>query len=197
MRHAQVYTADQVATIRRILINKSREAQMKVGERFVCDGQEDDDMMMFNTQSGVSMFVYARQSAPCATVHGSADNTGLPSFLHTGNEIIFGIPKAVTKALKKASPAQRFDALFGLTYALNEYDCWMHDNECYEKGGDCEKAVKRLAKAWKDLLPMSDADLGIDAEFTRPGIEALLGKFAAALADIERGDESGYKFVWK
>ena len=114
-----------------------------------------------------------------------------------GNEIIDGIPREVTKALKKPSLPARFDALLGLTVVLKGQDMWMHDNECYEKGGACEKAMKRLAAAWKELLQNSDAALGIDAEFTRRGVEALLQQFAAKLATVERDEEQGYQFAWQ
>ena len=70
--------------------------------------------------------------------------------------------------------AGQFDALFGLTHGLKSYDTWMHDNECWEPGCELEKAIKALAKAWKDTLKKGDAELGIDPEFTRPGIESLL-----------------------
>ena len=43
----------------------------------------------------------------------------------------------------------------GLTHGLKNYDSWMHDNECYEPGGGLEKAMKVLAKAWKDTLKKS------------------------------------------
>ncbi len=103
----------------------------------------------------------------------------------------------MTKALKKPSAAERFDALLGLTLALEQQGFWLHDNECYEKGGECETALKRLAKAWKGLLEQSNEVLGIDAEFTRRGVEALLHKFATKVAEVERGDEDGYPFVWQ
>ena len=57
--------------------------------------------------------------------------------------------------------------------------------------------MTRLAAAWKALLRRSDQELGIDAEYTRPGVEALLETFAAELAEIERGDVHGYKFKWR
>lgn len=38
--------------------------------------------------------------------------------------------------------------------------------------------VRKLAAAWKTLLKKSNAELGIDEEFTRPGLEALLEDFA-------------------
>ena len=57
--------------------------------------------------------------------------------------------------------------------------------------------MAQLAKAWRTLLSKKDNELGIDTEYTRPGIEALLGKFANALSDVERLDECGYDFRWK
>ena len=43
------------------------------------------------------------------------------------------------------------------------------------------------------MLASSDAELGtiVDAEFTRPGIEALLDKLGETLASVE------YSFKWK
>ena len=114
-----------------------------------------------------------------------------------GNTVIAGLPRAVSAALQAASLPARFDALLGLTVALKSFDHWMNDNECYEPGGACEKAVAHLAAAWKALLRHGDDALGIDAEFTRPGVEALLGALAAQLAQVERGDADGYAFPWK
>ena len=125
-------------------------------------------------------------------------NTASLAGVHTtGNDVILNLAKMVKKALNKATLPQRFDALFALTFALNQIDSWMHDNECYERGGECEKAVKRLATAWKAMLANNDAALLIDSEFTRPGVEALLNKFAEHLSKVERDDDSGYKFKWK
>ena len=73
----------------------------------------------------------------------------------------------------------------------------MQDNECYELGGESETSLARLAAAWKALLLNSDAALGIDAEFTRPGVEAMLAKLEDELAGVERGDEDGYAFDWR
>lgn len=42
---------------------------------------------------------------------------------------------------------------------------------------ELDTAMKGLGKYWSTLLAQSDADLGIDREFTRPGVEALLGQF--------------------
>ena len=50
---------------------------------------------------------------------------------------------------------------------------------------EIEAAIKVLGNAWRALLKRSDAHLGIDAEFTRPGVEALLVILAADLAACE------------
>lgn len=92
----------------------------------------------------------------------------------------------------------RFDALFAVTWVLRKQDFWMHDNECWEAGGECESATSRLAAAWKALLRHSDQELGIDADFTRPGVEAMLQQFAVELGKVERGDlHDGYDFAWR
>ena len=59
-----------------------------------------------------------------------------------GNNVVFGIPIEVKKALKKKTRSQRFDALFALTYALKITDFWMHDNEFGVPGGKLELAIK-------------------------------------------------------
>ncbi|KOO25633.1 hypothetical protein Ctob_003621 [Chrysochromulina tobinii] len=110
-----------------------------------------------------------------------------------GNQICIGLPREVKKALKLKTLPERFDTLFALTYAIKEYDFWMNDNECWESGAELETAMKVLAKAWRDLLKRSDAELGIDAEFTRPGIEALLEQ----LEDDFKGCEPTAEFDFK
>ncbi len=127
---------------------------------------------------------------------GGDDDRGFAIFdTHSGNTVVYGIPNEVKKSLKKATPPGRFDALFGLTYHLARYDFWMHDNEFYEPGGELEKAIKVLGKAWRDMLKLTDAELGIDAEFTRPGVEALLSQLADDLEGCEAS--SDYPLKWK
>mmetsp|Transcript_24166 Transcript_24166/g.52125 ORF Transcript_24166/g.52125 Transcript_24166/m.52125 type:complete len:208 (-) Transcript_24166:320-943(-) len=79
------------------------------------------------------------------------------------------LSKEYSRTKKQSS---KFDLLLGYTYNLQEYDVWMHDNE-----GDMDGFVSDLAKMWKDLLTNSDNELGIDAEYTRPGILQLLKDF--------------------
>jgi hypothetical protein len=85
---------------------------------------------------------------------------------------------ATWKKLK--TPAQKFDSLFAYTYLLKTYDVWMHDNE-----GDMEDMVAGLAALWKRLLKNDDEKLGIDAEYTRPGVLALLEDFKSDLDDVD------------
>ena len=78
------------------------------------------------------------------------------------------------------TPAEKFDSLFAYTYLLKMYDTWMHDNE-----GDMEEVGEGLAALWKGLLKNSDEKLGIDPEYSRPGVIALLDDFKS---DLERAD---------
>jgi len=156
------YTAEEMAKLRHILINESRDKALKKGHAFASCGQCESGLMTFNTSSG--------------------------------NTVILSLPGEIKKALKKKTQAERFDALLGLTHGLKEFDYWMNDNECWGEGGDMEKAVGKLAKAWRDTLRCSDAELDIDAEYTRPGIEALLDQFADDLEGLEGGE---YEFNWR
>jgi len=105
-----------------------------------------------------------------------------------GNAVIEGIANKVATAAKKKNLTERFDALFGLTYALKTYDFWLNDNEY---GDEVAEHVKPLAKAWKALLARTDAELGIDTEFTRPGIVSLLTDFGDDLSSYR------IQFKWK
>jgi len=158
-------TAAQVAKLRHIAINDSRDKALDEGFSFASCGQSEDDcpISFFNTS--------------------------------TGNEVVGGIRHEVKKALKKSTSAAQFDSLFGLTLGLQRYDSWMHDNEEWEPGGELEKAIKSLAKAWRDTLKKSDAELGIDAEFTRPGIEGLLETLADDFECCEA--TAHFRFKWR
>ena len=112
-----------------------------------------------------------------------------------GNMICMGIPKEVKKAMSKKTLPECFDSLFALTHGLKSYDFWMNDNECWEPGQELEKSMKVLGKAWRDLLKNSDAALGIDTEFTRPGIEALLGQLETDFEQCEPTSE--FEFKWR
>jgi hypothetical protein len=160
-----VYSAEQMATLRHILITSRRDKAIREGHSFASCGQSDEDFgfCSFSTSSG--------------------------------NEVVFGIPAQVKKAMKKKSPAEQFDSLFGLTHGLKSFDSWMHDNECWEPGGELEAAITTLAKAWRSTLKRNDAELEIDTEFTRPGIESLLEQLEE---DFSTCDAAGdFPFKWR
>jgi len=54
----------------------------------------------------------------------------------SGNMLIAELPREIRKAMKKVSLPDQFDALFGLTYSIYQYDYWMTDNEMYGPGGN-------------------------------------------------------------
>ena len=85
--------------------------------------------------------------------------------------------------------SEKFDLLFAYTYNLKEYDVWMQDNE-----GDMDGMVRDLAKMWKALLKKDNATLGIDPEYTRPGILELLESFKEAVEESET--EPPLKFMY-
>lgn len=92
-------------------------------------------------------------------------------------------------AKKAKTWPQKFDMLFAYTYNLKEYDVWMHDNE-----GGMEDMVKDLAKLWKKLLAKDNSTLGIDGEYTRPGVLAMLEQFKEQVEDV---DYCSFKFKYK
>lgn len=90
---------------------------------------------------------------------------------------------------KAKTAADKFDLLFAFTYNLKEFDTWMHDNE-----GGMDGMVKALASMWKRLLKSDDEKLGIDAEYTRPGITQFLEDFKEQVEDMEVGDDDPIVF---
>ena len=72
---------------------------------------------------------------------------------------------------KKRDHALAFDHLLALSHNILEYSHWAHD---HEDSKECCKVVTKLGLAWKGVLAKTDAELGIDAEYTRPGISYLL-----------------------
>ena len=114
------------------------------------------------------------------------DQDGFAMFnTHSGNNVISGIIKEVQKAMCKKTLPERFDAMFGLFWALNEYDNWMSDNEEWGEDGLLDKSIRYFGSTWKKLLLHSDNELGIDSFFTRRGILSLLEKFKNSIENCE------------
>lgn len=77
---------------------------------------------------------------------------------------------------------EKFDLLLGFTHTIKEHDVWMHDHEAGWGGDDM---VKQLGQSWTLVLPKTDQELGIDSEYTRPGIVALLEQFKEAVESAQ------------
>lgn len=88
----------------------------------------------------------------------------------------------------------KFDLLLGFTDVLNDYDVWMHD---HEGGWGGEKMIAGLARMWRSALAKADADLGIDPEFTRPGIVCFLQQFKDTVERIDTYDDPPMKFKFQ
>ena len=191
-------TAAQVATLRHILINDSRDkVEAPTPRSFPPPPSRNMTVVVARVRRSQALKA-GHSFASCGQDESDDDDDDIGlAFFNTssGNQVVCGIPGEVRKALKKGTAAAQFDALFGLTHGLKSYDSWMHDNECWEKGGELEKAIKCLGKAWRDTLKKSDQELGIDAEFTRPGIESLLAQLEDDFEGCEASAE--YPFKWR
>jgi hypothetical protein len=73
-----------------------------------------------------------------------------------------------------------------------------HDNEGWDKGGGLDQANKLLVKKWKALLSgHTNAELGIDSQFSRPAIEIILEDFAKSVKHCDSLKENRVSFEWK
>ena len=84
--------------------------------------------------------------------------------------------------------------LLGFTDSIKEFDTWIHDHEL---GWGGEKMTASLARMWKNLLAKSDGELGIDAEFTRPGVICLLEQFRAMVESADTYEDPPMKFKFQ
>jgi len=111
-----------------------------------------------------------------------------------GNHVCIHLASQIKSASSKRSLKARYNALFGLTHGLLEYDTWIYDSEYGDEGGLADKGVLALGRAWKNLLKHTDEELGIDTEFTRPGTIAMLERLKKEVARAPDGELS--EFVW-
>lgn len=128
------------------------------------------------------------------------DDDGFFMFNTTnGNTVVMGMEAQIKKATGAKKPkSEQFDELSMFTFALHFNNMWFNDNELWEDGELMQKSCKKLAAAWKKLLANTDEELGIDPEFTRPGIEALLENFDKMLnKEFHFGSRPKYPFKWK
>ena len=88
--------------------------------------------------------------------------------------------------------------MFAITFALKLHDHWINDNgygSVYALRSR-KTSLKLPGNAWCDLLEHCDAELGIDSEFTRPGILALLTQVEEDVAASAHKRHCGCKFLW-
>lgn len=103
----------------------------------------------------------------------------------------------------------KFDNMFALTYAITKHTHWMIDKDFdsfdskllirflvqfkltnsylynyYFAADELNPFIRQLGSAWSAVLGYSDKALGIDADFTRPGVEALLNELRARFAAL-------------
>lgn len=76
--------------------------------------------------------------------------------------------------------------MLALTMIIDEFDFWYMDTDVPDA---CEQSINLLYAAWTNILKHSDADLGIDPEYTRPGIIANLNQFKEKFEEINEDAE--------
>jgi hypothetical protein len=96
------------------------------------------------------------------------------------DEMCAVVPNEIEKIKRKKDHSEQFDLLFALTYVLNKYDIWLTD---YEDSDGIQSLLTKLGNTWKKLLAMSNDELKIDPEFTRPAVMKFLEKFTDTVKD--------------
>lgn len=124
---------------------------------------------------------------------GESENEGFHVF-DTGfsYKVLKFIEDHVKKASRKKTHDERFDYLFAITYTIAEYDTWMNDHEG-DAVDDLNHSLKKLSESWKKTVKLSNEELKIDSEFTRPGIDAFLRKFSESVANASESLKFAYK----
>jgi hypothetical protein len=72
--------------------------------------------------------------------------------------------------------------LFAFTRTIDRHDLWVRDHEA---GWGGETFIAGLASLWRLALGRDDRTLGIDSEFTRPGLVQMLGDFQRKVEAIQ------------
>jgi len=106
---------------------------------------------------------------------------------------IVGIEEEVYKTSFRPLP-ERFNRLLAVTTTCDMYDFWYYRTDMPDEAA---MVIRLLGFAWMDLLMHTDEELGIDSEFTRPGIEALLRDLAKKFAKAAKLGLGDFKMRWK
>jgi hypothetical protein len=103
------------------------------------------------------------------------------------------IPKQLERIDSLPTLKLQFSNLFALTYYVKDYDSWFI-NTADPDGAAA--ILQSLGGRWKALLASSDAELGIDTEFTRKGMEALLSILAEHVQEANATKGHKFEFQW-
>ena len=159
-------TQAKVDKLRIIFMPQDRADAHEKMNKLILGDQADDSVMMFSTR-----FSY---------------------------EILEAFEEFKSIYNKSKSPKDRLNYLLGFTNCLETYDVWMHDHECgwaTEFGGG--NMISNLATMWKTLLKKHSADeLGLDEQFSYPGIKAFLKSFKKTVESVDMYDEPSLKFKY-
>eukprot|EP00980_Cylindrotheca_fusiformis_P009949 scaffold2200_cov112-Cylindrotheca_fusiformis.AAC.6 len=121
--------------------------------------------------------------------------------LHCSNELIpLNISSQVTQHFSgfkrrystSTSVEERFDLLFGYSFAIHKYSAWMHQ---YERKRSRETLLSALARHWRHLLMKHSAtELGLDEEFSYPALYSFLESFKQQIENVDMKDLPDLKF---
>jgi hypothetical protein len=92
---------------------------------------------------------------------------------------------------KQKNVAEQFNMLFAFTNIIHQYDVWLKD---YDDEDALIETINGLAKCWNAILKKTDAQLGIDSEYTRPGVLTFLEKFKNLVESAESDDPIEFKY---
>lgn len=85
--------------------------------------------------------------------------------------------------LRIHDPKEKFDELFGFSFAIKHQSEWIFEYESQRKR---EKMIGNLAKHWRNLMMRhSPEQLGLDREFSLPALMDFLNKFKQLCDSIE------------
>lgn len=80
--------------------------------------------------------------------------------------------------------SKKLNILLGFTVVLQQYDSWM-DGLYNSDRRRLDGMITEIFTMWSRVMKKSSVDLGIDDEFTRPGIEYFLIKFKDSVGIAE------------
>lgn len=127
---------------------------------------------------------------------GDQAESGYVMFNTSFSYLVLETFERVRRDVKRAKDwSIRLDKLLAFTYSIAEHDVWMHDHEL---GWGGEVFLASLAKLWKQVLRQPDERLGLDGEYTRPGIMHMLKEFKSEVEEIDTCDDPPivFDFEW-